>query len=354
MAGADRAAPDGRWERVAPQRYLRFDNFSAVVGAALANPGIGGSPACYNAVAAGVGAAAQLVNSTSPFGTDSNLPAALRPCAAGGFSSGLDLATWQANVFGTFQGLVQYNMEVPNQPTVAVVCGIMTDSAVGPPIARVAAVASAVNKANGADDCVPSSFVLDAVAPLANATFSAPDCNLTCASIRQWVWQSCNEFGFFQTTTAPAANHPFSALGGNDVGVAGRATCEAAFGLDGYTGPLARESNTRYGGRDIAGANVSMVNGNMDPWHALSVVNASDRFFESCVDPDGSRPAPGSSGSDCPAQRDLFGEVVAAMRKKKMMVGAYFSKADWHSHSFWVRYCSCCCCCCRCCCCRCC
>jgi len=66
------------------------------------------------------------------------------------------------------------------------------------------------------------------------------------------------------------------------------------------------------------------------------------------------QPVYGVTGADCPAQRDLFGEVVAAMRKKKMMVGAYFSKADWHSHSFWVRYCSCCCCCCRCCCCRCC
>ena len=47
------------------------------------------------------------------------------------------------------------------------------------------------------------------------------------------------------------------------------------------------------------------------------------------------QPVYGVMGADCPAQRDLFGEVVAAMRKKEMMVGAYFSKADWHSHSFW-------------------
>ena len=47
------------------------------------------------------------------------------------------------------------------------------------------------------------------------------------------------------------------------------------------------------------------------------------------------QPVYGVTGPDCPVQRDLFGEVVAAMRGEGMFVGAYFSKADWHSHSFW-------------------
>ena len=47
------------------------------------------------------------------------------------------------------------------------------------------------------------------------------------------------------------------------------------------------------------------------------------------------QPVYGVTGPDCPAQRDLFGEVVASMRAAGMFVGAYFSKADWHSHSFW-------------------
>ena len=47
------------------------------------------------------------------------------------------------------------------------------------------------------------------------------------------------------------------------------------------------------------------------------------------------QPVYGVTGADCPAQRDLFGEVAAAMRKEGMLVGAYYSKADWHSHSFW-------------------
>eukprot|EP00040_Diaphanoeca_grandis_P023728 m.129542 g.129542 ORF g.129542 m.129542 type:complete len:613 (-) comp29406_c0_seq1:292-2130(-) len=47
------------------------------------------------------------------------------------------------------------------------------------------------------------------------------------------------------------------------------------------------------------------------------------------------QPVYGVTGPDCPTQRDLFGEVVTAMRSKDMMVGAYYSKADWHSASFW-------------------
>jgi alpha-L-fucosidase len=47
------------------------------------------------------------------------------------------------------------------------------------------------------------------------------------------------------------------------------------------------------------------------------------------------QPVYGVTGSDCPTQRDLFGEVAAAMRAEGLLVGAYYSKADWHAHSFW-------------------
>ena len=43
-------------------------------------------------------------------------------------------------------------------------------------------------------------------------------------------------------------------------------------------GPLA---NTEYGARHVEGINITMPNGNMDPWHSLSVINKTDTFFES-------------------------------------------------------------------------
>ena len=52
-----------------------------------------------------------------------------------------------------------------------------------------------------------------------------------------------------------------------------------------YSGPRANgasglAANTEYGGRRVLGANITMPNGNMDPWHALSVVNRSDSFYD--------------------------------------------------------------------------
>ena len=79
--------------------------------------------------------------------------------------------------------------------------------------------------------------------------------------------------------------------------------CAAAFAIDAasYEGPRANAlgpvANTAYGARAVRGTNVTMPNGNMDPWHALGVVNASDPFFEAPrADPQAAqRVAPGVS-----------------------------------------------------------
>ena len=119
---------------------------------------------------------------------------------------------------------------------------------------------------------------------------SLQGCNLTCVGDRQWTYQSCNEFGYFQTAVSPDASeggNPFSAFGALDVAAAGREVCEQAFGVapaGSYPGPVADASgpaaNTAYGARHVEGSFITMPNGNMDPWHALGVVNASDPFYE--------------------------------------------------------------------------
>ena len=59
--------------------------------------------------------------------------------------------------------------------------------------------------------------------------------------------------------------------------------CAEAYGLTDYSGPDTLRAATDYGGRQIAATNVTFVNGNADPWHALSVVNASDQFYNACT-----------------------------------------------------------------------
>ena len=87
----------------------------------------------------------------------------------------------------------------------------------------------------------------------------------------QWIYQSCNEFGYFQTT-ANAGTSPFSAFAALDADAAGAAVCDGAFGLSArglgpYTGPKANAAgplaNTEYGARRVAGLNITMPNGTM-------------------------------------------------------------------------------------------
>jgi len=47
--------------------------------------------------------------------------------------------------------------------------------------------------------------------------------------------------------------------------------------------------------------NVTVVNGNLDPWHALSITPRSDPYFMSCLSSDGGDQTRGAMG--CEAQR---------------------------------------------------
>ena len=109
----------------------------------------------------------------------------------------------------------------------------------------------------------------------------------------------------FQTTTAKYPHvydvSPFVAFTALDINAAGAAICKAAFGIGLDQPPTTGETNRRYGGRAMLAQNVTIVNGNLDPWHALGIVNVSDPYFESCLRDDGERVLPGEPG--CESQR---------------------------------------------------
>jgi hypothetical protein len=272
----------------------------------------------------------QLVTSTRPFGLDPRIPLTLRPCNAStdpadgasdpvegpdpvnggllgdfpakwfGSHEELDLATYEASVFDNFQGTVQYNNEVPVIANVAVLCESLTNESISvDPLERLAAAQEDVWYTG----CQPSSFVNDSIAPLQNITFGGRGCNLGCSSARQWTWQTCMEFGWFQTTKSTKASdkahtNPFAALESNNLQAAGGAICKALFGLDEL--PATSQTNVGYGGRVMLAENVTIVNGGMDPWHSISAVIPSDPYYQSCIDDAGQPLRPGSK--DCPRQ----------------------------------------------------
>jgi len=81
---------------------------------------------------------------------------------------------------------------------------------------------------------------------------------------RQWYYQSCTEFGYFQT--APAQNP----LRSSRVNLAYHLDlCARVFGLP--QGPDTAFTNAYYGGNHTASSRIYFPNGSIDPWHVLSL-----------------------------------------------------------------------------------
>lgn len=92
---------------------------------------------------------------------------------------------------------------------------------------------------------------------------------------KPWIYQTCTEFAFFQTLDSN--NEPFTHNFPLEYYVE---ICKALFGSD-FDEKRADEgvkaTNALYGGRDPNVTKVVFVNGDLDPWHTLSVLkNLSD------------------------------------------------------------------------------
>jgi pimeloyl-ACP methyl ester carboxylesterase len=80
---------------------------------------------------------------------------------------------------------------------------------------------------------------------------------------RSWTWQTCIEFGYFQT--GENSSLPFSKLISLEYFVQ---QCQDIFGIQGLT-PNIDWINAYYGGDDIVTSNTCFTDGTIDPWHAL-------------------------------------------------------------------------------------
>ena len=90
--------------------------------------------------------------------------------------------------------------------------------------------------------------------------------------LRSWLWQTCTEVGFYQTcehnSTCPFARgyHTLDA----DLEI-----CERAFGIDAeLVKQNVEDTLNYYGGWDIESSRILSVNGDIDPWSAMSYSNS--------------------------------------------------------------------------------
>ena len=239
-----------------------FDDvsYNDVVAASLAMPLIGGSPGC----AAATAAAFRAMDAAFSGGADARRAMASKLMSCGPLDGAND-TMWAASNYGSFvQGLVQYNLE--GGYSVAQYCAEMTRPGAAPIDAFAAAIAATQGGA-----CLDNSYA-DYVAQLRNTTV---DLGARGLGLRAWTWQCCTQFSFWQDCDANSScplSRAFMTLDSNTQ------QCQDAFG--GGVSRALNERTTRFtnaymGGSGIASSRIIFVNGNVDPWHALSLFNSS-------------------------------------------------------------------------------
>jgi hypothetical protein len=86
---------------------------------------------------------------------------------------------------------------------------------------------------------------------------------------RQWFYQTCTEFGYFQTAPKENPLRPRSITKQYHLDL-----CKAVFDAD--LVPNVTRTNLNYMGTDSQGTNIVFTNGGIDPWRMLSIVPVSD------------------------------------------------------------------------------
>ncbi|KTF90392.1 hypothetical protein cypCar_00028613 [Cyprinus carpio] len=96
---------------------------------------------------------------------------------------------------------------------------------------------------------------------MSNTSWSGPEAG----GGRQWVYQTCTEFGFYQSTDSP--NQPFSGF----PLPYHLQQCADIYNLSTSLDDAIQQTNEEYGGYDIRTTRIVFPNGSIDPWHALGV-----------------------------------------------------------------------------------
>ncbi|XP_003968816.2 thymus-specific serine protease [Takifugu rubripes] len=237
---------------------LDFSAYSDTVGLSLANEAVGGSAKCLDAVKeafAAVEAALMMGNVSqvaSDFGccqTPKNLD---------------DQIELMQELAGIFMGAVQYNEEGVFM-SISDLCEVMTSTngtcqKAADAYNRLVKLAQ-VYRSITEEPCLDVSHEKT----LKDLMDTSPHAGRR--SVRQWTYQTCTEFGFFQTCEDTTC--PFSGMVTLQFETE---VCPTVFGVSRPS--LARQiafTNTYYGGDSPRTHRVLYINGGIDPWKELSV-----------------------------------------------------------------------------------
>ncbi|TDH71681.1 hypothetical protein CCR75_004417 [Bremia lactucae] len=174
----------------------------------------------------------------------------------------LDDSVFATSIIGAFQDIAQYNKIHEEVMTLSDVCKHFSKP--GDAINKLASFINSTRVGN----CLDSKFQgvpNGTIEVLGRDQFDGK------SSARQWVYQTCNEFGYFQTTSSRES--PFYALRAVTEANIGSTICSLVYQMD--RAPDIATTNLDYGSLNIFVEHVTFPSGTIDPWHALAVRNST-------------------------------------------------------------------------------
>uniref|UniRef100_A0A3Q4AUG2 Serine protease 16 n=1 Tax=Mola mola TaxID=94237 RepID=A0A3Q4AUG2_MOLML len=193
----------------------------------------------------------------SPEHTRSRVPTQLK--------LGLDIELMQ-NLADIIMGTVQYNEEGVLL-SISEVCGVMTNESV------------AYEKGTEVYHSISEEPCLDISHEKTLKNLMDTSLRRGKRAERQWIYQTCTEFGFYQTCEDAAC--PFSGMVTLQFQTE---VCPVVFGISQHSLPgRVALTNTYYGGDNPRSHRVLYINGGIDPWKELSVVQNGTREGEEAV-----------------------------------------------------------------------
>ncbi|KAE9548097.1 hypothetical protein FO519_008688 [Halicephalobus sp. NKZ332] len=187
-----------------------------------------------------------------------------------------DLAFFFENILSCYMFVVQYSEDntlfYDVGMTIPELCRRQTDASVGDDLARVAGINSWIMGID-LEFCQPVEFK-EYIDSIKNAKAGTPE-----GDERGWTWQTCNEFGYFQTTDSPLVIANLT--GENVVPVDWYVKqCGQIFDSSYNNATIyskVNATNTYYkGNTGYSGTKVSFPNGSNDPWHVLGVITPTN------------------------------------------------------------------------------
>ncbi|XP_028817754.1 thymus-specific serine protease [Denticeps clupeoides] len=203
--------------------------------------------------------------------TYDNITKDFRLCSRLQLGSPMDSAYFLESLAGNFMDVVQYNEDnrefegaIGTNITIKVLCEVMLDTSLGSPYSRYASLAGLMLQ-TFSQTCLDAQYSTT-LQEMTNTSWSGAGA----AGGRQWVYQTCTEFGFYQSTDSP--NQPFTGFPlpyhlQQCSDFYNLSASESAFE------DVVQQTNEEYGGYSVKTTRIVFPNGSIDPCDALGMTS---------------------------------------------------------------------------------